>query len=266
MWCRETLGKRLSICMARLECRTLAKWGDREHYNKNRRSRDRKVGKLNGDFSSSALWKSCPKEDSAAQVLWINTTSLSPNSFLLSLTFASISECACPFIALLDSGSSHCFVDEIFTIWNKLPLIQLLTTITILLQLFNGSAKNSVSKKTMIPISFSMGETHNIEFYATKLDKSYSAILGYNWLVWHNPSIDWIETKVVFLGATGMLKESPIPVNSKIDIQLVTTKKFSHLCWEPGNTLYAIEHHSDTGNSSTPHSKLLKTSHSENPS
>ncbi len=84
----------------------------------------------------------------------------------------------------------------------------------------------------MIPISFSTRETHNIEFYATKLDKGYSAILGYNWLVLvrHNPSIDWIETKVVFLGATRTPKKSSTPINSKIDIQLVTTKKFSHLC------------------------------------
>src|SRR5258708_30141615 len=70
-------------------------------------------------------------------------------------------------------------------------------------------------------------------------------------------------TKAGLPGAIGSPKEPPTPVNSKIDIQLITTKKFSHLCQEPGNVLYTIKHHSNTENSSTPHSELLNTSHSK---
>src|SRR5260370_23646487 len=103
------------------------------------------IGKLRGNFSSMALLESCPNRDSAALVIQLNSTSLSPNSFLLSLTSASISEHACPFIALLDSGSSHCFVDEVFAKKKKIALIKLPSTIP--LQLFDGSAWNSISIK-----------------------------------------------------------------------------------------------------------------------
>src|SRR5258708_39037824 len=101
-----------------------------------------------------------------------------------------------PFIALLDSGSSHCFVDKVFAKKNKLALSKLPSIIP--LQLFDGSAQNSISHKTNIPLTFSTGETHQTELYVTKLDKGYSVVLGYDWLVRHNPSINCAETKVVF--------------------------------------------------------------------
>src|SRR5258705_8048588 len=191
------------------------------------------IRKLRGDFSSMALLESCPNRDSAAPVIQLNSTSLSPNSFLLSLTSTSISEHAHPFIALFDSGSSHCFVDEVFAKKNKIALTKLPSTI--LLRLLDGSAWNSISHKTHIPLTFSTGITHQTEFYITKLDKGYSVVLGYDWLVHHNPSIDWAETKVVFLGAMKVPGGPSTPVSPKFNIQFVTAKKISHLCRKPGN-------------------------------
>src|SRR5258706_210481 len=160
--------------------------------------RIREIGKLLSDFSSIALSRGRPEKGSTAPVIRLNSTSLSPNSFLLSLTSTSVSEHAHPFVALLDSGSSHCFVDELFAKKNKLSLSKLLSTIP--LQLFDRTTQNSISHKTTIPLTFSTSETHQMEFYVTKLDKGYSIVLGYDWLVCHNPSIDWAETKVVFSG------------------------------------------------------------------
>src|SRR5258708_7286979 len=88
-------------------------------------NRIREIGKLRGDFLSMALLRSCPNKDSIALVIRLNSTSLSPNSFLLSLTSTTVSKHACPFIALLDSGSSHCFVDKVFAKKNKLVLSKL---------------------------------------------------------------------------------------------------------------------------------------------
>src|SRR5260221_1833732 len=206
-----------------------------------------------------ALLRSCPNKDSVALVIWLNSTSLSLNSFLLSLTSTTISEHAHPFIALLDSGSSHCFVDEVFAKKNKLALSKLPSTIP--LQLFDGSAWNSVSHKTNIPLTFSTGETHQTEFYITKLDKGYSVILSYNWPVHHNPSIDWAETKVVFLGAVKVLGGPSTPVSPKFNIQFVTAKKISHLCHEPGNSVYCLEHHSIAEDDNT--SQHLSNLHSK---
>src|SRR5258707_5647579 len=207
-----------------------------------RGNRIRENGKLRGNFSSTTLLRSCPNKDSIAPVIRLNSTSLSLNSFLLSLTSATISEHAHPFIALLDSGSSHCFIDEVFAKKNKLALSKLPSIIP--LRLFDGSAWNSVSHKTHIPLTFSTGKTHQTELYVTKLDKGYSVILSYNWLVRHNPSIDWAETKVVFLGAAKVPGGPSTPVSPKFNIQFVTAKKISCLCHEPGNSIYCLEHHS----------------------
>src|SRR5260221_2814861 len=215
--------------------------------------RIREIGKLLSDFSSIALLRGCPEKGSAAPVIRLNSTSLSPNSFLLSLTSTSISEHAHPFVALLDSGSSHCFVDELFAKKNKLSLSKLMSTF--LLRLFEGSTRNSVSHKTTIPLTFSTSETHQMEFYVTKLDKGYSIVLGYDWLVRHNPSIDWAETKVVFPGTVKALERPSIPASSKFDIQMVSAKMISHLCCEPGNSVYRLDHHSDVEvNKAFPHS------------
>src|SRR5258708_13718038 len=132
------------------------------------------IGKLRGDFLSMVLLKSCPNKDSTALVIRLNSTSLSLNSFLLSLTSASISKHVCPFVALLDSGSSHCFVDKVFAKKNKIALTKLPSTI--LLQLFDGSAQNSISHKTHIPLTFSPHKSHQIPFYIPSLDKGYSVV------------------------------------------------------------------------------------------
>src|SRR6266436_3332622 len=227
-----------------------------------RGNRIREIRKLRGDFSSTVLLRSCPNKDSVALVIRLNSTSLSPNSFLLSLTSTTISDHTCPFVALLDSGSSHCFIDKVFAKKNKLALSKLPSIIP--LRLFDGSARNSVSHKTNIPLTFSTGETHQTELYVTKLDKGYSVILGYNWLVCHNPSINWAETKVVFLGAMKAPERPSASIKLKFNIQLVSAKNTSCLCHEPGNSIYCLEHHSITGDENT--SQQLSNPHTEPPS
>src|SRR6266436_1365993 len=227
--------------------------------------RIREIGKLISDFSSIVLSRGCPEKGSTALVIQLNSTSLSPNSFLLSLTSTSISEHAHPFVALLDSGSSHCFVDELFAKKNKLSLSKLPSTI--LLRLFDRSTWNSIGHKTTIPLTFSTGETHWTEFYVTKLDKGYSIVLGYDWLVCHNPSIDWAETKVVFPGTVKAPERPSIPTSSKFNIQMVLAKMISCLCHEPGNSIYRLDHHSDVEvdkafpHSTSPHSEPTSELH-----
>src|SRR5258707_7854441 len=224
--------------------------------------RIQEIRKLRGNFLSMALLKSYPNKDSAALVIQLNSTSLSLNSFLLSLTSTSVSKHARPFVALLDSGSSHCFVDEVFAKKNKIALTKLPSTIP--LRLFDGSAQNSVSHKTHIPLTFSTGETHQMEFYITKLDKGYSVVLGYDWLVCHNPSIDWVETKVVFPGSVKAPEGPPVPVKPEFDIQFVSTKNISCLCCKPRNSVYCLEHHSIVEDVTA--SPQVLTHHSETPS
>jgi len=79
-----------------------------------------------------------------------------------------------------------------------------------------------------MPITMPTGETHDVEFFVMKLDKGYSVVLGYDWLVQHNPTIDWIKTKVIFR------KPPVVPtvdklVATKINICQVSAKNLKKL-------------------------------------
>src|SRR5258708_13319 len=92
-------------------------------------NRIQEIRKLRGDFSSMVLLRSCPNQDSIVSVICLTSTSFSLNSSLRTLTSATVSEHTRPFVALLDSGSSHCFIDEVFAKKNKLVLSKLLSII-----------------------------------------------------------------------------------------------------------------------------------------
>src|SRR5258708_18730894 len=142
-----------------------------------------------GNPSCPALWKGCEDTDSAFP-LCLNTTSLSPTHFVLALTSRAARNPLRPFRALLDSGSSHSFVNEAFVLKNKLKFSYLPKAI--LLRMFDSSTTSTVDRMCRIPIMFSTGESHALDLFVTKLDEEYSVVLGYDWLTQHNPSIDWV--------------------------------------------------------------------------
>src|SRR5260370_186820 len=121
--------------------------------------------------------KGCPVGTCTSFPLHLTSTSLSSASFLLSLTSAITCR---PFQVLLDSGSSHSFVDKMFAHCNKLTLAHLMEPIP--LQLFDGSSTSSIVSKTQMPITMLTGETHKTKFFVTKLDKGYLIVLSYDWL------------------------------------------------------------------------------------
>src|SRR6266478_1347300 len=177
----------------------------------------------------------CPRNNSTSSMA-LHTSSLSPNSFFLSLTSTSIRNPLRLFRTLLDSGSSHSFVNEAFATNNKLKFSYLLNPI--LLKMFDGSTPSNVSKKVWMPITFSTGETHHLEFFVTNLDENYSLVLGYDWLAQHNPNIDWMETKITFREPKNPKKE---PASSgKIDIRMVSAVTMTKLCKDLGTSTFVI--------------------------
>src|SRR5258708_13012415 len=112
----------------------------------------------------------CPQNSSASSVA-LHTTSLSPNSFFLSLTSTSIHNPLQPFCALLDLGSSHSFVNEAFAVENKLKFSYLPNPIP--LKMFDGSTPSNISKKVWLMITFSTGHTHHFELFLTPSISTY---------------------------------------------------------------------------------------------
>src|SRR6266446_6000901 len=177
----------------------------------------------------------CPRNNSASSVA-LHTSSLSPNSFFLSLTSTSVRNPLRPFCALLDSGSSHSFVNEVFAMNNRLKFSYLPNPIP--LKMFDGSTPSNVSKKVRMPITFSTGETHHLELFVTSLDENYSLILGYDWLARHNLSIDWMETKITFREPKN--PKEKLASGKKIDICMVSALMMTKLCKDPGTPAFMI--------------------------
>jgi len=92
-----------------------------------------------------------------------------------------------PFLALVDSGSSDCFIDSGFVLSHKLSTREITS---LPLTLIDGTINRFVSQITTLPILLSCGYVVPTEFFVTKLNDSSPTVLGFNWLQSHNPVIN----------------------------------------------------------------------------
>ena len=81
-------------------------------------------------------------------------------------------------------------------------------------------------------------------------------VLGYDWLVQHNPAIGWIKTKLIFRKPLVALTVNKLvvptvnkPVPTKINICWVSAKNLKKLSQEPGATMIFISKLSDSPSS-----------------
>ena len=136
----------------------------------------------------------------AISPIWLNTSALS-NSHSLSVFLTSFLILGqdhlnkIPFLALINSRSTHCFVDSEFVDTHHLKTS---ATPPVALHLFDSSFNSTISEIANLPIIFSTSDYMNLDFYITLLDSSCSLVLRYNWLTWHNPLIDWVNRSINF--------------------------------------------------------------------
>jgi Retroviral aspartyl protease len=146
----------------------------------------------------------CVDPDHAVMEVRLNASApFEPDALFLSVTTSLISALII-FKALVDSGSTHCFVDPRFIATHNLitysvPPIQL--------KLFDGTSNQTITQAIDIPLQISPGHVTPFTFYVTPLNSSCSIVLGYNWLTHYNPLIDWVLSSIIFPTTD---KENPI--------------------------------------------------------
>jgi Retroviral aspartyl protease len=192
-------------------------------------------------------------------VVRLNASALSdPNSLRVLLRSFHVSKSSFPFSALVDSGSTHCFVDSGFARQYDLPTN---SVPPIDLKLFDGSSNAVITQSVLLPVSFPSGESISIDFYVTPLDPSCSAVLGYNWLTRYNPLIDWVLGSIIFrsplldpsipsptssartatlLQNNSVSDETPKPSDSVPHISLIGAAAFMRACKRPGAQCFSL--------------------------
>lgn len=209
---------------------------------------------------------SCVELNGAPTHLQLNASALSAtNSFYVPLTSPSS-----PSInALLDSGSSHCFIDFDFAKSNSLHLRSIPP---IPLRLFDGTCNAMIHFVVDLSVTFPFGKTMDILFYVTKLDSPSTAVLGFNWLATYNLLVDWTACTLTFPSATpDPARPPPLPAVSSPkatplelpppptipsnppSLALIGAMPFGQACRLPGSQVFQIRLRAVSANSSTEH-------------
>ena len=116
---------------------------------------------------------------------------------------------------LIDSGSTHCFLNSII-LKHQLHTYKINP---IPLQLFDSTTNSVISSTVDLPLCFPSGDKQTITFYVSPLEASCITVLGHNWLTHYNLLIDWVLGSIKF--------HSPSQTDSLMSPETVATAPLS---------------------------------------
>jgi hypothetical protein len=105
---------------------------------------------------------------------------------VISLHFLNLS-----FSCMIDCGYSHCFINSHYA---KVNYFLTVSIPWMRLHVIDRSSPSYIMCATDISVWFPCRTTHQVRFLITKLDTEFPVVLRLDWLILHNPLINWADS------------------------------------------------------------------------